>query len=55
MDTVWNLQKLHELKRDDLEREARLQRMAREMSHQAAKERRLPLWTLLISIFGLAK
>jgi hypothetical protein len=55
MDTVWNLQKLYELKRDDLEREARLHRTARQMSRQASKERRLPFWTLLLSIiFGSA-
>jgi hypothetical protein len=54
MESVWNLQRLHELKRDDLQREARLHRMARKMSRQAAKEHRLSLWTLLISILGLA-
>jgi hypothetical protein len=54
MDTVWNLQKLYELKRDDLQREARLRRMVRKMSRQASKEHRVPTWTLLVSDLGPA-
>jgi hypothetical protein len=49
MDTVWTLQRLYEMKRDDLQREARLRRLVRKMSRQNARESRLPMWTLLVS------
>ncbi|MGD2251341.1 MAG: hypothetical protein PVF70_00330 [Anaerolineales bacterium] len=52
MDTVWTLQRLYEMKRDDLQREARLRRLVRKMSRRTARENHLPTWTLLVSDLG---